>query len=122
MLDQAATSPRKFSEPNVQLRTNRLATLRQHCIRMRTQQKIAVIDELIEVLEEHNLEGERRIDRGVRKMVRRLEDELNVPLPRQVLRARNTARLHGAVLDWMETVVDQLIPERRRICTDVDID
>ncbi|MDQ6846364.1 MAG: hypothetical protein M3019_02085 [Candidatus Dormibacteraeota bacterium] len=109
-----ATLPYRYGEPNIQLRNNRLATMRRHYATMRTRQKIAVIDEVIEVLEERNLEGERRIDRGVRKLVRRLEAEVDVPLPRQVLRARNTARLHGAVLDWMETVVDQLIPERRR--------
>lgn len=109
-----ATLPYRYAEPNVQLRNNRLATMRRHYATMRTRQTIAVIDEVIEVLEERNLEGERRIDRGVRKLVRRLEAEVDVPLPRQVLRARNTARLHGAVLDWMETVVDQLIPERRR--------
>ncbi len=100
----------------------RLAALSRRLAEARTRQQVSVIDELIAILEERNLHGKRRIDRVVRNWLQRLEAEVGVPVPRKVLRARNTARLHGALLDWMETVLEELIPERGARAHDSDAD
>lgn len=86
----------------------------------RTRRQLHLMDDLIGTLEERNLRGERRVDRSVRKWVRRLQEEVAVPLPRRVLRARTTARLHGALLDWMEGVFCELVPEGRNRAMAVD--
>src|SRR5438270_11708639 len=56
-----------------------------------TRRRVAVIDELLDVLELSNLRRDRTIDRLLRARLRRLEAEVGLPLPRRVVRARNTA-------------------------------
>ena len=75
-------------------------------------QRIAAIDALINVLEERHLVGDRFFDLGIRRRLHRLEREVGMALPRRALRARNTVRLHAALLDWQEDVMDVLRPER----------
>lgn len=87
------------------------ASLRRSRDEARLRQRRALLEDLIAVLEARNLDGNRCIDRMVRGWVRRVGEEFGVPVPRNVLRARNTARLHGALLDWMEGVVDNCVPE-----------
>jgi len=86
-----------------------------------TRRRVAVIDELLDVLELSNLRRDRTIDRLLRARLRRLEAEVGLPLPRRVVRARNTARLHAALLDWQQLVLDTVVPERRRF-GDLDVD
>ncbi len=98
---------------NREMLAQHLATLTRRRDQARTRQQLAVIDDLIAALEERNLRGPSAVDRATRSWVRRVEEEVAVPVPRRVLRARSTARLHGALLDWMETVFEQLIPDGR---------
>jgi hypothetical protein len=74
--------------------------------------RIAAIDSLISLLEERHLTGERTFDRVLRQRLHHLELEVGLPLPRKAVRARNTVRLHAALLDWQETLLDTLLPER----------
>lgn len=111
MLDQFDTTPpERIAMANRQIRNQTDASISRRLTEARTRQQRSVIDELIALLEERNLDGERRVDRAVRQCLRRLEAEVGLPVPQKVLRARNTARLHGALLDWMETVLDESHP------------
>lgn len=74
--------------------------------------RVAAIDSLISLLEERHLAGERTLDRVLRQRLHRLEQEVGLPLPRKAMRARNTVRLHAALLDWQETLLDTILPER----------
>jgi hypothetical protein len=78
----------------------------------RVRQRLAAIDRLVNVIEERHLMGDRHFDAGLRRRLHSLEDEVGLPVPRAALRARNTVRLHAALLDWQETVLDELRPER----------
>src|SRR5450759_2312157 len=75
--------------------------------------RVAAIDRLINDLEERHLTGERSFDRVLRQRLYSLEDEVGIPLPRKAIRARNTVRLHAALLDWQETLLDSMVPERK---------
>jgi len=92
----------------------RMAWLRRRSVDSRVRRRINAIDSLINVLEERHLTGERRFDPVLRRRLYRLEDEIGVALPRKAVRARNTVRLHAALLDWQETLLDTLVPERLR--------
>lgn len=82
--------------------------------RAQARRRVAAIDELLAVLEARHLLRQRTMDRLLRARVRRLEQEVGLPLPRKVVRARNTVRLHAALLDWQEEVLDHVAPWRRR--------
>lgn len=75
---------------------------------------IARIDHLLAVLEARNLDGARDIDASIRAELDRLPRAVGVPLSCDVKLARNTRRLHAALLDWQELVLDSLKPTRRR--------
>lgn len=80
---------------------------------MRTRRRIAAVDEMIAALEERHLVGERTFDRVLRQRLHHVEREVGSPLPRKAVRARNTVRLHAALLDWQETLLDEAVPERQ---------
>jgi hypothetical protein len=84
--------------------------------------RLSAIDSLINLLEERHLTGERSFDRNLRQQLYGLEHEVGVPLPRKAVRARNTVRLHAALLDWQETLLDALRPERLRFADVHDTD
>ena len=90
----------------------RISSLRRRLDRSRVRQRIAAVDQVINQLEERHLTGNRALDRVLRRRLRHLEQEVGMPLPRKAVRARNTVRLHAALLDWQETVLDALLPER----------
>lgn len=92
----------------------RIASLRRRLDGSDIRRRIAAIDTMINQLEERHLTGERTFDRVLRQRLHHLEDEVGVPLPRKAVRARNTVRLHAALLDWQETLLDALLPERLR--------
>ncbi len=75
--------------------------------------RITAIDSLINILEERHLRGRRSFDRALRERIDRLEHEVGAPLPRKAIRARNTVRLHAALLDWQESLLDSHVPERQ---------
>ena len=78
----------------------------------RNRRRIAAIDAFIGELEERHLGGERTFDRLLHQRLRHLEREVGLPLPRRATRARNTVRLHAALLDWQEAFLDVVLPER----------
>jgi hypothetical protein len=90
----------------------RIDDLRRRAAGSQVRRRVAAIDRLINDLEERHLTGERTFDRVLRQRLYRLEDEVGLPLPRKAVRARNTVRLHAALLDWQETLLDELVPER----------
>jgi hypothetical protein len=92
----------------------RLASRRRRIDGSTTRRRILAIDSFVNILEERHLTGERTFDRVLRQRLYRLEQEVGMPLPRKALRARNTVRLHAALLDWQETLLDTLVPERQR--------
>jgi hypothetical protein len=81
---------------------------------VRVRHRLAPVDDFISLLEERNLNGERTLDRGLREQLCTLEAVVGAPLPGQAARARNTAGLHAALLDWQGTLLDSLLPERLR--------
>jgi hypothetical protein len=92
----------------------RMASQRRRVDGSTTRRRILAIDSFVNILEERHLTGERTFDRVLRQRLYRLEQEVGMPLPRKALRARNTVRLHAALLDWQETLLDTLVPERQR--------
>jgi hypothetical protein len=82
---------------------------------VRARRRVAAIDELLDVLELKHLSRDRAIDRMIRCRLRRLEQEVGLPLPRKAMRARNTVRLHAALLDWQDEVLDEVVPSRRAL-------
>jgi hypothetical protein len=90
----------------------RIASLRHRRDRSHLRERIAAVDQVIDVIEERHLSGERVLDRRLRMRLHHLEEEVGLPLPRKAVRARNTVRLHAALLDWQEAVLDALLPER----------
>ncbi|GAC1339003.1 MAG: hypothetical protein NVSMB29_05650 [Candidatus Dormibacteria bacterium] len=83
--------------------------------RQRALERLHGIDAVLEELEQRHLQGNREYDRSVRARIRGLEELVALPLPRKVTRARNTVRLHAALLDWQEIVLDDLFPERAEL-------
>lgn len=92
----------------------RTSSMRRRLGGSRVRSRVNAIDSLIATLEERHLRGERTFDRVLRQRLYRLQDEVGLPLPRKATRARNTVRLHAALLDWQETLLDEMVPERLR--------
>ena len=92
----------------------RTSSMRRRLRSSRIRQRVEAIDALIAILEERHLTGERTFDRVLRQRLYHLEHEVGLPVPRKATRARNTVRLHAALLDWQETLLDEMIPERLR--------
>jgi hypothetical protein len=100
----------------------RKVSLRRRLDGSAIRRRLSAIDSLINLLEERHLTGERSFDRNLRQQLYGLEHEVGVPLPRKAVRARNTVRLHAALLDWQETLLDALRPERLRFADVHDTD
>ena len=103
---------------------NEVNTARQRSQRSRErhyllQSRMRSIDHLLEVLEARNLDGMREIDAAIRAELDHLPRAVGVPLPCDVKLARNTRRLHAALLDWQQQVLDLLVPSRAQYA-DVD--
>jgi len=93
--------------------TARRTSIDRRVARYRTRQRLAAIDEMLETLESRHLAGDRTFDRLTRARLSRLENVVGLPLPRKAVRARNTVRLHAALLDWQENLLDEIVPERQ---------
>ncbi len=100
---------------SVQLEEARRALRARRDAVQQARRRILVIDELLTDLEEMHLRGSQPVGPELRRRVRTVEAEAGVALPRRVLRARDTARLHSAVLDWQEQVLDATVPARREL-------
>ncbi|HZB97151.1 MAG TPA: hypothetical protein VE219_00985 [Candidatus Sulfotelmatobacter sp.] len=91
----------------------RRASRDRRLARMRARRRLAAIDEMLENLEQRHMMGDRTFDRLTRARLERLEKTVGLPLPRKAVRARNTVRLHAALLDWQEAVLDEIAPQRQ---------
>jgi hypothetical protein len=75
---------------------------------------VRAVDALVDTVEEINLSGRgRQVDPLIPHRLRRLEAEIGRPVPETVLRARNGHRLHAALMDWQEELLDEACPDRR---------
>jgi hypothetical protein len=73
---------------------------------------VAAIDEVLGAVEEHHLARLPRQVRLLREWRDHLEQRGGLTVPRHILTLENTARLHEALLDWQEELLDQLVPGR----------
>ena len=104
-------------------RTATSAARSRLAVHARARRRVDAIDEMLDVLELMHLARNRVIDRVLRCRLRRLEAEVGLPLPRAGVRARTTVRLHAALLDWQDVVLDEVVPGRRDlIATDAAAD
>src|ERR1700704_5112337 len=79
----------------------RVATLRER------RRAVAAVDELVSALEEINLSGRGRKETALMPgWLRRLEVDAGRPLPSSVSAARTPVKLHAALLDWQEKLLD----------------
>jgi uncharacterized membrane protein len=68
---------------------------------------------LVQTVEEINLSGRgRQPDPLIPHRLRRLEAAIGRPVPDAVQRARNAHRLHAALMDWQEDLLDEAYPAR----------
>lgn len=111
-LDEA-TAGRGIAAASREIWSQGHASLQRRRMEARICGRRALVEDLIAALEARNLAGNRYVDRMMRGWVRRVGTAVGVPVPRNVLRASNTARLHGALLDWMEGVIDDCVPEHQ---------
>ena len=115
---------RVASRGGMAVAVNEVATARLRSQRLRERSRLLrsrmrSIDHLLDVLEARNMDGLRDIDDMIRAELDRLPRTVGVPLPCDVKLARNTRRLHAALLDWQQDVLDALVPARAQYA-DVD--
>ncbi len=125
MTDQPSlrvTEGDRFTAAVREARDRRRASLKGRLDILQLRHHVAAVDALISLLEERNLEGERALDRELRRHLRDLEAEVGLPLPRKVMRARTTTRLHAVLLDWQESLLDYLLPGRLNFPDVDDVD
>ena len=79
--------------------------------RMRIQQ-LQRLEHLVEVVELRNLQRDRQVPETMWRELAELEVTLPVRAPKALWEARNTARLHDALLDWEAELLDQVAPQR----------
>jgi hypothetical protein len=71
------------------------------------------VDALVETVEEINLSGRGRQQAPlIPHRLRRLEVEIGGPVPQAVHGARNGHKLHAALMDWQEELLDEACPAR----------
>jgi hypothetical protein len=81
------------------------------------------VDGFLDTVEESNLAGHgRRPDPLMRHRLRRFEARLGLSLPEAVLQARDGHRLHEALLDWQDDLLDQAGLRARRVAVDAFAD
>jgi hypothetical protein len=70
------------------------------------------LERLLEDVETHNLARDRVVTEAMWQELHNLDDVLPVRAPARLWTSRNTARLHGAILDWEAEILDQVAPQR----------
>jgi len=75
-------------------------------------QHVARLERLVEVVELRNLHRDRQVPPEMWRELQELDSSLPVRAPAAVWRARNTARLHDALLDWEAELLDEVAPHR----------
>jgi hypothetical protein len=123
VLHQSTTSPAdRIAMANRQIHSEALARSTREGRERSRPQALIVIDHVVAAIEQRNLAGALRVDGAVQRCLRGLEALVGLPVPPQVLRARNTTRLHGELLDWQESVREKLVPDRCRLSDDADLE
>ena len=79
--------------------------------RMRIQH-IRRLERVLDTVENHNLQRDRQVPPDMWRQLAELEVVLPVPAPAALWQARNTARLHDALLDWEADLLDEVAPHR----------
>jgi hypothetical protein len=87
------------------------AKARAEDAKARRQLRIQHIQRL-ERVEHHNLQRDRQVPPDMWRQLAELEVVLPVPAPASLWQARNTARLHDALLDWEADLLDNVAPHR----------
>ena|SRR5438105_11542124 len=77
-------------------------------------EQVQRLDRVIETVELRNLHRDRLVPEAMWKELAELETVLPVPAPKALWEARNTARLHDALLDWEAELLDEVSPQRRQ--------
>ncbi len=105
VLDHVATlPPGNLAVANRQIRCEGADAESRRLHERRARARLSIIDQLITAVEERNLRGPGRVDHAVRHCLGGLEARVGVAVPRRVLRAPSTTRLHDELLDWKETL------------------
>lgn len=89
----------------------RRAELRAEERRFRIQQ-LARLERVVEDVEMRNLHRDRQVPAEMWQQLQELDHLLPVRAPAALWRARNTARLHDALLDWEADLLDEVAPHR----------
>jgi hypothetical protein len=90
---------------------NARAVERETQRRMRILQ-IQRLERVLERVEMHNLHRDRQVPPAMWRELQELDSLLPVPAPPALWQARNTARLHDAILDWEAELLDVTTPLR----------
>jgi hypothetical protein len=88
------------------------AAERQRRRRLRLAQ-VQRLERILEDVETHNLMRDRQVPAEMWAELSELDELLPVRAPERLWRARNTARLHDAILDWEGDLLDEVTPLRR---------
>ena len=75
-------------------------------------QHIQRLERVLDSVEHHNLQRDRQVPAAMWRQLAELEGVLPVPAPPALWQARNTARLHDALLDWEADLLDEVAPHR----------
>jgi hypothetical protein len=70
------------------------------------------LERVLDSVEHHNLQRDRQVPPAMWRQLAELEGILPVPAPAALWQARNTARLHDALLDWEADLLDEVAPHR----------
>jgi hypothetical protein len=70
------------------------------------------LERVLEDVETHNLARDRVVTEEMWSELHSLDDALPVRAPARLWTSRNTARLHGAILDWEAELLDEVAPQR----------
>lgn len=70
------------------------------------------LERLLEDVETHNLARDRVVTEEMWHELHTLDRVLPVRAPARLWTSRNTARLHGAILDWEQDLLDEVAPHR----------
>lgn len=89
----------------------RRALEREERRRVRIQQ-LARLERVVEDVEMRNLHRDRQVPSEMWTQLQELDHLLPVRAPASLWRARNTARLHDALLDWEADLLDEVAPHR----------
>jgi hypothetical protein len=70
------------------------------------------LERVLEDIETHNLTRDRVVTDEIWDELHSLDSVLPVRAPARLWTSRNTARLHGAILDWEAELLDEVAPQR----------